>query len=130
GLLPREQGRGPVTGDDWRGLCGAAPAGVRDPVRPAGDVGREVAGPDSLGCARSPCRLGRRVAIRPGGGRNAAGPRPWGVAGDLSREPPPDPAGRGRGLLRWGDPPRRGRPGQGVAAVPAAAPPAPVPLLR
>ena len=84
-------------------LRGAAPAGVRDPVHPAGDVGRAIAGPDPLGCARPAGRLGRRVAIRPGGGRAAAGPRPRRLAGDLSREPPPDPAGRGRGVLRRGD---------------------------
>src|SRR5262249_54305875 len=79
-----------------------------------------TAGPDPRGCARPRCRRGRRVAIRRGGGRDAAGPRPWRLAGDLSREPPPDPAGRGRGLLRRDNPPRCGRSGQGAAVVPRA----------
>ena len=53
-------------------------------------------------------------------GRVGAGPPPVRVpgrlAGDLPREPPPDPAGRGRGLLRRGAPARPGRPGPGPAA--------------
>ena len=92
-----------------RPVCG-------DPVHPAGDVGRAVAGPDPLGRARPARRLGRRVAIRPGRGRAAADPRPGRLAGDLPRQPPPDPARRGRGLLRRGAPPRPGRPGPGAAA--------------
>ena len=71
------------------------------PFTPAGDVGRPVAGPDPLGPARRP-----RTAA--GGewqtGRVGAGPPPIRVAGrlagDLPRQPPPDPAGRGRGVLR------------------------------
>ncbi len=129
-LLPREQGRGPVPGADRRCLRRAAPAGLRDAVHPAGDVGRAVAGPDPLGGARPAGRLGRRLAIGPGRGRAAADPRPGRLAGDLSREPPADPAGRGRHVLRRGPPARPGRPGPGPPADARAVLRAPRPTSR
>lgn len=58
-LLPGEQGRGSVPGEDRWELWGAAPAGVRNAVHPARDVGRAIAGSDPLGGTRPSRRLGR-----------------------------------------------------------------------
>jgi len=53
-----------------RFVRGVAPAGMRQPVHPAGDLDRAVAGPDPLGRPRSTVVAGRRMAI----GRVGAGP--------------------------------------------------------
>ena len=112
-LLPREQGRGPVPGDDRRGVRGAAPPGMRDTVHPAGDVGRAVAGPDPLGRARAACRSraasGNPAASGPVRRRSASPTAGWRSTTGTASRPGRARSGRttaGRVLLDADDPAR------------------------
>ena len=117
-LLPREQGRGPVPRVGRRGIRRPAPARPGDAVLPARDVGGPVPGPHPLGPSRLPARRRRRVGDRPRRRRHAAGPGPRRLAGDLPRQPPHHPPGRGRQVLDGRAPARPGNPSQILRRTP------------
>ena len=90
-----------------------APSSERgDAVLPARDVGRAIARPDPLGPSRVPPRRRRRVGDRPRRRGDAAGARRCRLARDLPRQPPADPARRGRHVLDRSAAARSRQPGQ------------------